>query len=221
MKLYKLSLLLCLSILFVACSKDPEAPKASMDVWEEEPAFTIEDGKVSVCFSGNVEYKGKIKRVTLKLDATSYPVQLDGATFSVCVPDLNPDAEYHYRYCIDYGVSPEYVVEKNLTTPALPEPVVTKPTVVTEDVTLLGVRGNVTDNGGAPIIERGICWGTEPNPDISGMHIQAPIPDGYDGMGAFLLLLNLDPGVYYVCAYAINSSGLPPGYGEDLILVAK
>ena len=227
-KLFRLSMLLCFSLLFVACSKDPVTPKASMGFTEEEPYLAIEEDRATALFKGTVDYIGKIKSVTLMIgtdenlsDAKRYTTQLEGDAFSIFVPDLNPDAKYYYRYYIDYGVSPDYAVDrKSITTPPLPEPVVTAPTVVTENVTVLGVRGNVTDNGGAPITERGICWGTEPHPVISGSHTPFPITEGNDGMGSFLLLLDLDPGVYYVRAYAINSAGLP-GYGDDLMLIIR
>lgn len=224
--LFKLSLLLCFSVLFVACSKDPVTPKASMDLTEHHVS-TIVDDKVSVLFSGTVEYIGKIKSVTLKIWTDENPsgeefdtTPLADGSFFILVPNLNPDAEYHYCYYINYGVSPDYVYEPNtIETPSLPEPTVIKPTVVTVDVTSFGVKGEVTDNGGAPIIERGIYCGMEPLPDTSGVYYPVPITEGTDGMGTFLLIVD-EPGTHYVRAYAKNSAGLV-GYGKDLIMVAE
>lgn len=228
-KSYKLALLLCFLVLFASCSKDPEAPIASINLIEQEPGFKIDNEKVSVLFRGIVDYKGKIKGVTLKIwtdenqsDPDCYTMNQVDDSLLLWVNNLYPDTEYSYGYYINYGVPPDYAVEpKTIVTPSLLEPEVTLPTVVTEDITTLGVRGNVISDGGAPIIERGICYGKQQYPDISGTHISAPIPDGVDGMGSFLVILNPnESGVYYVCAYAMNSAGLV-GYGEPLILVAK
>lgn len=225
--LFKLSLLLCFSVLFVACSKDPEAPKVSMDLTEHHVP-TIVGEKVSVLFSGTVDYIGTIKGVTLKIWTDENPsgeefdtTPSDDGSFFILVPNLNPDAEYHYCYYINYGVSPDYEIGPNtIATPSLPGPTVTDPIVATIDVTPQGVSGNVIDNGGASIIEYGICWGAERDPDISGQHDSIPITDGSDGMGPFLVMHSFEPGMYYVRAYAKNSEGLV-GYGDNLLLMAK
>ena len=222
-KLLKLLLLLCFPLVFGTCSKDPETPKPSMGFSEQEPVFKIEDESVSVFFSGNVDYIGTIKEVVLNIgtswdlsDAENYSSQLVDGTFSFCVPNLIPEQKYKYRYTIDYGVSVNYVVEtQSITTPKIPEVITELPTVVIEEITSEGVWGNVTSDGGTQVTERGICWGKEYEPDISGDHIASG-----EGAGLFLVALpNLDPGVYYVRAYAANREGT--AYGQNLMLVAK
>lgn len=213
-KLFKLSILFCFLMVLGACSKDPEAPKTTINLIEMEPAYDIDVQPVSVLFSGNVDYKGKIKKITLKIgtdsslsDAEEYTTQLDGTSFSVWVHNLNPNAEYHYCYSIDYGVSTDYVADfKKLTTPPM------LPTVVTgED----GESGEVTSDGGANVTERGICWGKNANPDINGNN-HCPASDG--GTGHFSVQLpNLEPGMYNVRAYATNSVGT--SYGDNVIII--
>ena len=70
--------------------------------------------------------------------------------------------------------------------------------------------GNVMDNGGAPVIERGICWSTSPNPTVSGSHL----PVG-NGTGSFTsIITGLTPNTtYHVRAYATNS--VNTSYGGD------
>ena len=70
--------------------------------------------------------------------------------------------------------------------------------------------GNITSYGGSPILEKGICWSTSSNPDISDSHI--PYENEYDDFVSYMT--NLTPGTtYYVRAYATNSSGT--GYGTQ------
>jgi uncharacterized protein (TIGR02145 family) len=71
--------------------------------------------------------------------------------------------------------------------------------------------GNVTNNGGADVTARGICWGTAQNPSTTG----SKTSDG-KGNGAFTSNLTglMANTTYYVCAYATNSEG--SGYGLEI-----
>jgi len=69
--------------------------------------------------------------------------------------------------------------------------------------------GNITSDGGAPIITRGVCWSIDTMPDIW----DNKSTDG-SGTGSFQSnLAGLTPGTtYYLRAYAINSAGT--SYGD-------
>jgi len=69
--------------------------------------------------------------------------------------------------------------------------------------------GNISSNGGASVIARGVCWSTSSNPTISGSNST----DG-TGIGTFTSsITGLTPTVtYYVRAYATNSIGTAYGY---------
>jgi hypothetical protein len=41
---------------------------------------------------------------------------------------------------------------------------------LTETTAISG--GNIADDGGAPVIERGVCWSTQPEPTIADQLIQ-------------------------------------------------
>jgi len=71
--------------------------------------------------------------------------------------------------------------------------------------------GNVTDDGGQAIIERGICWNTSGSPTIT----DSKTSNG-TGTGSFSSnLTGLNSGsTYYVRAYATNSIGT--GYGDEV-----
>ncbi|MHC1731103.1 MAG: FISUMP domain-containing protein [Bacteroidales bacterium] len=90
------------------------------------------------------------------------------------------------------------------------------PTVVTSPVTSVGLTtassgGNITDDGAAPVTERGVCWSTSPNPLSTGDHTT-------DGAGSGTFSSNLtglsEGELYYVRAYATNSAGT--AYGNEV-----
>ena len=118
-----------------------------------------------------------------------------------------PNMTYHVRaYAmnsqgISYGNDDTFV-----TMAGVPSVTTKEPSNVTSNGADLG--GNVSDNGGATITERGVCWSINPNPDISGEHQPTP-----GGLGDFSIQVRgLAPGTtYYVCAYATNEAGT--GYG--------
>ncbi|WP_199509112.1 NHL repeat-containing protein, partial [Flavobacterium sp. AG291] len=75
------------------------------------------------------------------------------------------------------------------------------------------VAGNVTSDGGITSTERGICYGTAINPDITG----TKVTDMGTGLGTFSgALSSLSPSTtYYARAYTTNSRGTT--YGENII----
>jgi len=92
----------------------------------------------------------------------------------------------------------------------------TLPTVTTNQLsditqnTAIG-GGEVTDDGGAGVTDRGVCWSTSPNPTISGGHTT----DG-SGTGMFVSdLTGLPPNTLcYARAYATNIVGT--AYGNEV-----
>lgn len=89
------------------------------------------------------------------------------------------------------------------------------PEVFTSDVTNITSNsakcgGNITNDGGASVTSRGICWSTSPNPTVSSNHVASG-----SGTGTFtcnITGLNQTT-TYYVRAYATNSAGT--SYGEQ------
>jgi uncharacterized protein (TIGR02145 family) len=80
---------------------------------------------------------------------------------------------------------------------------------VSEDSALSG--GNITDDGGANITARGVCWNTTGNPSIANSKTEngtgkSPFSSGMSG-----LIANT---TYYVRAYATNIKGT--GYGSQV-----
>ncbi len=71
--------------------------------------------------------------------------------------------------------------------------------------------GNITADEGSAPTERGVCWSTEPEPDITDNKAS-----GEAGPGEFsILMTGLTPQTtYYARAYAVNKAGT--AYGEEI-----
>ncbi len=80
---------------------------------------------------------------------------------------------------------------------------------ITTNSAVLG--GNVSDSGGASVIERGFCYSNSPSPTTSNTKIVIGI-----GLGEFIgTISGLTPNTtYYAKAYAINSQGT--AYGKEI-----
>ena len=76
--------------------------------------------------------------------------------------------------------------------------------------TSAGVGSTVTIGEGNHIFARGVCWGTEPNPDIDGSHTSDETVAGSQSV----TLTELTPStIYYVRAYVVTDYGL--AYGDE------
>lgn len=89
-------------------------------------------------------------------------------------------------------------------------PIVSTSEVENVGTTTASCGGNVTDDGGAEVTERGICWGTNHSPVATGSHATSG-----SGMGEFACNMNnlAANTTYYVRAYAKNVKGV--AYGEE------
>ncbi|MFN8258561.1 MAG: hypothetical protein U0W24_22925 [Bacteroidales bacterium] len=90
------------------------------------------------------------------------------------------------------------------------------PTVITNSIsnitqTTASGGGNVTNDGGATVTARGVCWSTNQNPTISGN-----LTTNGSGTGSFTSSLSglTSNTTYYIRAYATNSVGTAYGSQE-------
>ena len=151
--------------------------------------------------------------------STSHQPTVDGShgssgsglgTFSVELTDLAPGTTYYVRAYATNSAGTSYGSEKTLATEA------NLPTVTTGEVTNIGQNtaqgsGIVTDDGGANVTERGVCWSTSHNPTISGSHANSGTGTGGFTVNMTSLTANTH---YYVRAYAKNSAGV--SYGNEV-----
>lgn len=132
-------------------------------------------------------------------------------SFTVQMTGLTPGTTYYVRAYAKNSAETGYGTDAVFTTLPIGEPAVTTTAVtsITQNTAVSG--GNVTADGGSPVIERGICWGTSANPTISGSHLSSG-----SGIGAFTLQMSglTANTTYHVRAYAKN--GEKVGYGNDV-----
>jgi len=90
-------------------------------------------------------------------------------------------------------------------------PVVSTSSITSISSTGVSCGGNVSDDGGAAVTARGVCWSLNHNPSTSDNHSS----DG-SGTGSFTTTISgLTPGTtYYFRAYATNSVGT--SYGSQV-----
>ena len=139
-------------------------------------------------------------------------VVYDGTGTSVTVTGLNAGTTYYFALYEYNNTDVCYL------TPALTGNGTTNgpPTVVTNNMQSIGstsavASGEVVSENGSTVTERGFCWSTSPNPDLSGNHITSG-----SGTGSFTgTLTGLTPSTtYYVRAYATNTDGT--SYGDNV-----
>jgi uncharacterized protein (TIGR02145 family) len=92
----------------------------------------------------------------------------------------------------------------------------TAPVVLTADVTEISYTtatsgGEVTGEGGSPVLSKGVCWSTSANPTTSNNLTNESAGSGSYSSHITQLTVNT---VYYVRAYATNSAGT--GYGNQV-----
>ncbi|MBO5980442.1 MAG: hypothetical protein J6Q12_08460, partial [Bacteroidales bacterium] len=144
---------------------------------------------------------------------SSSKLTADGTTgaFTATLTDVTPNQIYSYRaYAINskgtsYGEVMTFEIQVDL------------PTVTTNEVTDITdysavSGGNVTVDGGADILAKGIVWSRSKNPTVD---LETKTDEGA-GLGSFTSTMsNLTSGsTYYVRAYATNAAGT--GYGKEM-----
>lgn len=131
-------------------------------------------------------------------------------SFTSSITGLSPGTTYYVRAYGTNSTGTGYGDQVSFTTAAV-LPTVTTTSLTNVTTTSLSTGGNITNDGGGAITARGVCYGTSPNPTISG----TKTTNG-TGSGAFTSsLTGLTAGVtYYIRAYATNSAGT--AYGNEL-----
>ena len=137
-------------------------------------------------------------------------------TFTSNITGLLPITTYYVRAYATNSFGTAYGQEVVFTTlSALPSLTTIAATSITSTTASSG--GTISSDGGATITDRGIVWSSISNPTI--VTNQGLTSDG-TGLGSFTSAINqLIPGtLYYVRAYATNSSGT--AYGNQITFTA-
>lgn len=200
-----------------ACHKDAQIEPKSPKMTTHDVSFTATTANFywEVDFPGKVSSIVKLSRNADMSEATTFgdgtPSSVKG--FLINVSGLSPETKYYYCFEIwNPGIYNRSEV-KSFTTHALQKPTVTTAAVTQFDfaqATAIG-GGEVTSDGYDVVTERGIYFGTNPNPATTGTKIAASTT----GTGSFTCTMTglVEETIYYVCAYATNGQGT--SYGSE------
>ena len=124
-------------------------------------------------------------------------------TFTASMTNLTPSTTYHVRAYATNSTGTVYGSERTFTTTnGLPTVTVNNVSNVTPTSAVCG--GNVTNNGGFAVTEKGLVWSTAPYPTLNDNH--ASFGSGNGSFTGSMTGLSLGT-TYYVRAYATNSQG--------------
>lgn len=193
-------------------------------------APTIETGSASNILTNEARVSGTIVKVgndagiiqyghvwDTKTDPTtaSYRTEL-GATkatgpYTSTLTDLKPNVTYYVRAYATNAIGTSYGEEITFTT--IPD-VVKLTTLAATDIThneaTLG--GSISDTGGNAITERGVCFGTEANPTLSGTHAaSSSTADRFT-----VRLTELTPRTTYHARAYVTTEAETTYYGDDI-----
>jgi hypothetical protein len=138
-------------------------------------------------------------------------------TFTSNLTNLSPNTPYYVRafatnsYGTSYGNQVSFTTTANINLATL-----TTTTVSSITQTSVQTGGNITSDGGAIVISRGVCYSTTQNPTTSNSLINSG-----SGTGSFTSnITGLSPNTnYYVRAFATNSVGT--SYGNQVSLTTS
>ncbi|OQY02885.1 MAG: hypothetical protein B6I20_06115, partial [Bacteroidetes bacterium 4572_117] len=181
--------------------------------------------KMAVSVSNKTNLKQKEDIIRSKPEKPTLTGKLKGTKSTAIVTDTESDGTHSWTLPTDLATGTDYTIkitsvnDAGITTesaqftitaaPGVPTLTTTAASSITETTATSG--GNVSDNGGAAVTVRGVCWATSQNPVATGDHTE----DG-TGTGTFTSsITGLTAGItYYVRAYATNSVGTD--YGSEI-----
>ena len=209
--------IMVLVVALASCKKTPEVNLKYVDV--ERDLITV--GTTTAIVQCDYQYIATLKKAYLyygegenETDMNTAEMRVVQNTLYVDLAGLKENTTYSYYYEFHNGFNSMRTVARTFKTESSPVGGI-MPTVVTATVTEITTNsakggGEVTNDGGAQVTERGICWGTNVNPTLSDNHVAAGA-----GTGAFTAMMdNLEANTtYHIRAYATNEAGT--AYGLD------
>ncbi len=210
-----LLLITIMTLIVLSCQKEPNVETSKFSITNEEIAI----GTTSVVVTVTYSYPSVLERVDGYISQSSdmnnsnnVRATINQNTFVIRFVNLSANTRYYYQFEYSTGMDVNKTDISSFTTNdyALPNVVTADITNITATSAICG--GEVLDDGGLEVTERGVCWSISPNPNISNEHANFG-----DGVGSFTCdIINLSSyTTYYVRAYATNDKGT--NYGEQKI----
>lgn len=178
-------------------------------------------GSVTAQFQGSVVFDGgsTITERGICWSLNSTPTTNDQVintgsgegAFSGSISGLTLGTVYYVRPYAVNGVGTAYGPELSFTTLDYPTVATTTPSNITQTSARIG--GTLTGNGGSPLTELGVCWGTNPSPSTADNKVNSG--NFNNGTYTFDLTSLVPATTYYVRAFAINAVGTVYGAEES------
>ena len=211
-------LLTILTLSIASCKKSPVIVLAEINttsITNIGPTYASSGGYISNDGGGEITAKGicwsTIPNPSILDSHSSNGSGIDA--FSSNLSNLLANTQYYIRAYVTNEIGTAYGNEINFTTsPPYVLPTLTTNIIstITTDSAICG--GNILNDGGSPILQRGVCWSTSVSPTI----VNNITSDG-TGIGLFASnITGLTMGTtYYLRAYATNNIGT--AYGNQII----
>jgi hypothetical protein len=181
----------------------------------------------SATAGGNVQFDGGAtvtargvcySRILNPTIADSLVQNATGGTgaFTIALTSLASSTLYHVRAFATNSAGTAYGADSIFTTTALSSPTVTTTPAFGIGSTSASSGGQVTSNGGAPLVSRGIVFGTAVNPTLADNVVN----DGAAVTGSYVSLLSgLLPGTTYHARAFANNGLTPVAFGNDISFI--
>jgi hypothetical protein len=215
----RLAFLVMIILSFYACQDEEQKPVTIPDVTTTAPS-SIEavsarsGGNIVNDGGGSITARGVVWSTSNNPTISLSTKTVDGTgsgSFSSSLVGLLPNTKYFLRAYATNSAGTAYGDEFEFTTLAnLPSLTTISVTGITS--TSASAGGNITNDGGSEIVQKGVVWSTNRNPTVA---LSTKTQEG-TGLGSFTSsLTNLSPGTkYYVRAYATNPTGT--AYGDEI-----
>jgi len=171
------------------------------------------NGNVTSDGGFSITERGFVWATTANPTTASSKVTVSGTTgaYTGSITGLAANTLYHYRAYAINSQGTSYGIDTTLTTtPGFPT--ITDSAATSVTATTATGNGNVTNDGGATITERGFVWDVNANP-TTGTNLGKVTASGTTGAYTGSMTGLTHTTTYHYVAYAINSQGT--SYGAD------
>jgi uncharacterized protein (TIGR02145 family) len=208
-------LFFCLILIIQSCKEKIVSPPyvTTIDISEVTRTTAKSGGDITSDGNAEITSRGVCWNTQGNPSTTDYKTSDNNGTgaFTSSLTKLTPGTKYYVRAYATNEAGTSYGDQKSFTTGAILLATITTTNVTTITFKAAVSGGNITDDGGALITERGVCWSPSKDPMI----INSKTIDG-NGTGFFTSSITglAQNSIYYVRAYATNSKGT--SYGNSV-----
>lgn len=207
---FRISIICCFFLAYLSgCKEDIQLPTLTTTSISNITETSAQSGG-NVTNDGNdfVSSKGvvwsKTQQPTLELSDGFSLGGNDLGLFTVELSGLEGNSNYFVRAFASNKAGTTYGNQQQFKTL-----LIEKATIITEDAKDIStssaiIGGNITNDGGSVVIERGIYWSTSQNPETTGTKVKVASESGTFSIQITNLSIST---TYYVKAYAINVKG--------------